>query len=67
MPLHGPLHLDVVAVIRSQKVRAYKQQNDISRVEVCIYLACPFRSCANPTVVPARDHTLALQNAEVLL
>src|SRR5215471_5577870 len=55
------LHLDVVGIIRGEKIRADEKKNDASRIHVRINLRSPFLPSLDRSIVPAADETLALQ------
>jgi hypothetical protein len=61
VPSQGALHLDVVAVVGCQELRADQQQDDAGRVEMLIDLATPFGARRDLPIVPGADDPLAPQ------
>jgi len=63
--LYCPFHLNVVAIIRVDKIGTDKQQDDTGRVQVLIDLPFPFSSRTDFAIMPFRDYVLAFQHGKV--
>lgn len=67
MPFESPLHLAFVAVIRSDEIRANKQEDDICGVDVAID-GCPkLLAGDNATIMPGVDQALPTETPEMNL
>src|SRR5947209_8092763 len=62
----GALHLDAIAVVGGQEVRAHQQENHGGPLQVSIYGLRPIGSGKNLTIMPSCDQPLSLQEAQVL-
>jgi hypothetical protein len=56
---HGALQLDVVAVIRRQKIGTDQQQNDLGALQMGINRASPLGPSHDVAVMPAGNHAMA--------
>ncbi|EMS96061.1 hypothetical protein H009_19462 [Agrobacterium tumefaciens str. Cherry 2E-2-2] len=66
MPLHSPLHFDVVAVIGSKKIRTHKKENDVIGVDVVINAGVDVLACTDTPIMPCFNDTLAFQHGKLL-
>ena len=67
MPLHCPVHLDVVTVIRSKKVGTDEEEDYVRTFEFLIDVAPPLLPATNPPIVPTVDLARAFWRAQVIL
>src|SRR5262245_23969328 len=67
MSRQSTLHLDVVAIVRRDKVRTDKQQNDLRFLKIAIDFGTELLPCLDSTVMPGIDQSLALQGGKVRL
>ncbi len=58
MALHSPIHLDVVAIVRSDEVRADQQQDDLIAVNMLINGSIDFLASMDPSIMPSLDDSL---------
>ena len=65
--LHGADHLDVIAVVGCEEVRAHQEQHDVRGVELIVDLAVQFLTGANSAIMPSRDHVLAAEHGKMFL
>ncbi len=62
--LYGPDHLDAVAAIRPEEVRAY-EEDDVRRVQLSADLVRDLFARPDSPVVPSADHALAARASEM--
>jgi hypothetical protein len=67
VPFESPLHLAIVAVIRSNKIRAYKQEDDIGCIDVLVDCLAEIIAGHNTAVMPRVDQTLPAETREMYL
>jgi len=60
--LHGASHLDVVAIIRGDEVRADQEKDDFVAVDMVVDGRIDFLTSADPAVMPSVDNALALEH-----
>jgi hypothetical protein len=58
-------HLNIVTIVRGQKISAHQEENDASAIEVIVNLIFPVFAGANSTIMPFSDHTFAPQKTKV--
>ena len=66
MALKRGLHLDIEAVIGSQKVGADQQQYDVGFLEIAVDRLLPLIAGADLAIVPGPQETLSLKQFQVL-
>src|SRR5260370_14341165 len=62
---HRALHFNTVTVARSKEVRAYKQKDNVSTIQMCVNFICPFYSSTDITVMPSLDKALQFEDMEM--
>ncbi len=67
VPLERPLHLDLVAIIGGEEVDAHQEQNDVGVFQLFVNLSTPLLAGQDLSVVPHLDHTLSLEQRQILL
>jgi hypothetical protein len=67
MSLYSAPHFDIVAVVRSEEGGTHQKENNVCCLKVRIDLIFPLLASANPTVMPARDVPLALEERQMRL
>jgi hypothetical protein len=65
MPFECPLHFAFVAVIRSDEIRANKQEDDIRRVDVAIDGCSKLLAGDNATIMPGVDQALPAETPKM--
>ena len=65
--LHRARHLNAVAVIGAEEVRAQQEQYDVRAEQLIVDLSVETLAGSDPPIVPCRDHALAEESSEVLL
>jgi hypothetical protein len=65
VPFQGPLHFDGIAVIRSDKIRADQQQDNVGPFQVVVNLLLPLLAGLDLPVVPSADEALPLEQLQV--
>lgn len=61
MPFHGPLHLDVIAIIGGHEIGADQQQDDLRLFQMIVDLTLLLLAGADQTIMPGGDDAVTLQ------
>jgi hypothetical protein len=64
--IEGSIHLPFVAVIGSDEIRAYEQEDGIRHIEMAVDGFAKLCSSHNTTIMPGRDYSLPLKGREML-
>ena len=67
MPLQRALHFTVIAIVRSEKIRAYKEKNDICFLEMIVDLSRKFRARTDSAIMPEFNDSLTLKDRQLAL
>jgi hypothetical protein len=62
-----PLHLDVIAIIRRQKVSADQKQDDICLIQILFDFLMHIIPGVDPPIMPGVDHSLPRQQRQMFL
>jgi hypothetical protein len=65
MPFDSAFHFEFVAVVRSDEVRAHKQEDDICCIDVLVDCLAEILASRNPAVMPRVDQTLTAETREM--
>lgn len=67
MPFQGPSHLPVVAVVRRNETRTYKENDDVIAIDVLIDYLVDFFARNDAAIMLGLDDPLAFEHRELLL
>ncbi len=65
MALHGSQHFLIVAVLRSEKVWANKQEDDVIILVMLANLGMQFLAGSNTAILPRFNNTLTLEHCQL--